>query len=401
MTLNPTSLRFPFNISGLVHPQVENALRWAFNGLDVHEQAFREMQSNIDTLTAASNSSTSSSSSSSTSGVTTSQATTIANTQASTVIAQTFGTVNPQTGTAYTAQTGDYAGLITFNNAAPVGFTLNSTVAPQWFTAMENLGAGTVTVTPDTGLINGVATLSIPTGAGALIYRNPDGTNWSAILIPAPSAGGVTSLDGITGAITLIGGAGITITDNTPAAGDITIAATAVAGVTSLQTETGAITLTSSGATVVITTPTSGTINLESTGGGGGLPTNNPTFTGLLTGPAAAINHLENTGTSPTVTLLGPAGSGATVSNAGNDTSGLINLTAGSGASAGNIATVTLSTGFPTTIFALVTGFNSSTFVAQSFVGFPSGGGGAWELGAGFAMVSGQNYTIQYIVFGN
>lgn len=203
-------------------------LRQLYQTAGDHDQAIVQVNSKIGTST--STSSTSTNTSSSTSTVTSAQATSIASTQAASVIAQTFGVVNPQSGTAYTAQSGDYAGLITFNNAAPVAAALNSLVLPQWFTAMENLGAGTVTVTPDVGLINGLASIPLVTGAGALIYRNPDGTNWSALTIPAPSGG---------------------------------------SGVASLQGETGAVTLTSSGATVVITTPTSSTINLESTGGGG------------------------------------------------------------------------------------------------------------------------------------
>lgn len=243
-------------------------LRQLYQTAGDHDQAIVQVNSKIGTST--STSSTSTNTSSSTSAVTSAQATSIANTQAASVIAQTFGVVNPQSGTAYTAQSGDYAGLITFNNAAPVAAVLNSLVSPQWFTAMENLGAGTVTVTPDVGLINGLVSIPLVTGAGALIYRNPDGTNWSALTIPASGGGsGVSSLDGITGPVTLVAGSGVTITDNSPSPGDITIAATGTSGVASLQGETGAVTLTSSGATVVITTPTSSTINLESTGGGG------------------------------------------------------------------------------------------------------------------------------------
>lgn len=43
---------------------------------------------------------------------------------------------------------------------------------------------------------------------------------------PPNGAGGVTSIDGLTGAVLLVAGPGITITDNSPIAGDITIAAT-------------------------------------------------------------------------------------------------------------------------------------------------------------------------------
>lgn len=47
-------------------------------------------------------------------------------------------------------------------------------------------------------------------------------------------------------------------------------------GVISLNGETGALTLTSTGATINITTPTSNTINLEAVGGGGGTPGGSP-----------------------------------------------------------------------------------------------------------------------------
>lgn len=401
-----------------VDPKVTVHLQRVYPALNDHDKAITNLKAQLNSLadqqgfTIAGSSVTktpsASSSSSTTTGVTAAQAQSIASnqvvTQVPTIIQNTLGNVNAQTATAYTIQSNDYGGVVSFNNAAATTATLNPNLNARFFTAFENLGAGTVTLQPGTGVggtgtINGLANLPLATGEGALVYY--DGTNWTALPIGASGGGGgVISLDGITGAITLIGGAGITITDNTPAAGDITIAATAVAGVTSLQTETGAITLTSSGATVVITTPTSSTINLESTGGGGGLPTNNPTFTGLLSGPAAAINHLENTGTSPTVALHGAAGSGASSTIGGNDTFGQIQITAGSGASAGFIATITLSSAFTSSTFPMVVGFNNATSVIESFAAFPSGSGGSWQLNAGFAMTSGQIYNIQYVVFG-
>lgn len=53
-----------------------------------------------------------------------------------------------------------------------------------------------------------------------------NGTHW----LPAALAAGVASLDAITGAITLVAGSGITIADNTPGAGQITISSSAVSG---------------------------------------------------------------------------------------------------------------------------------------------------------------------------
>jgi len=400
MSTNPVNMRLPLAIHGKAEPEVVQAVQYHDDAITDLQQAIPLLKAQIDAkANAASTSTTNTSSTAST--VTTAQATTIANTQAQTVVAQTFGVVNPQTGTAYTAQTGDYGGLISFNSAAPVAATLNSTVASQWFTAMENLGAGTVTVTPDSGLINGLASIPLVTGAGALIYRNPDGVNWNALTVPAPSvASGVTSLDGITGAVALVAGTGITITDNSPSAGDITIAASA-AGVSSLQGETGALTLTSSGATVVITTPTSSTINLESTGGGG-LPTNNPTFTGVLTGPKASINHFLSTGTPPSVTLHGAAGSGATVNAVvGNDSIGVISITTGTGTSTGNIFDITFGTLFTSYSASIIQSVDVPAGTIANVVGVDFGGAAQKVFSQAAALTSSHNYEFRYFIFGD
>jgi hypothetical protein len=61
-------------------------------------------------------------------------------------------------------------------------------------------------------------------GAGQVLAWN--GAAW----VPTTLAANVSSLDGISGAVLLHAGSGITITDNSPVAGDITIAASAVSG---------------------------------------------------------------------------------------------------------------------------------------------------------------------------
>jgi hypothetical protein len=88
----------------------------------------------------------------------------------------------------------------------------------------------------------------------------------------------------------------------------------------------GGVTQIIAGANITIT-PVGGTGAVTiNAGAGSGLPVNNPTFTGTLTGP-----HYEGDGTSPTVTPGSGAGVGATASIAGNDTTGEVTLTTGTG----------------------------------------------------------------------
>lgn len=69
-------------------------------------------------------------------------------------------------------------------------------------------------------------------------------------------------------------------------------------GVSSLQGETGAVTLTSSGGTVTITTPTANTVNLESAAGGGTVTTTGSPASGNLTkfSGATSITNADLTG---------------------------------------------------------------------------------------------------------
>jgi hypothetical protein len=69
--------------------------------------------------------------------------------------------------------------------------------------------------------LNDVA-LTSPANGDVLTYDSGSSTWKNA----APSGGGVSSLDSITGAITLVAGTGIAINDNTPSSGDIEIVAT-------------------------------------------------------------------------------------------------------------------------------------------------------------------------------
>ena len=92
---------------------------------------------------------------------------------------------NPQTGTTYTIAAGDMGSLTTFNNASSIAVTLpqaqNATptsgyatsgvasFSNGWWAIYENLGAGTVTITPTTSTINGAATYVLRTGQSILL----------------------------------------------------------------------------------------------------------------------------------------------------------------------------------------------------------------------------------------
>jgi len=95
--------------------------------------------------------------------------------------------VNSQTGTTYTVVLSDCSKQITFNNAAAVAVTLpgaNGSFAGCQ-TDFTNLGAGTATITPVSGTINGATSLGI--AQNRQCTANSDGTNWQVI--------GCTALD--------------------------------------------------------------------------------------------------------------------------------------------------------------------------------------------------------------
>lgn len=336
-------------------------LRMLYEAANNHDQAITTLNAKVP----AASSSTTSTTTSSTSTVTAAQAQTIAKAaiaaQFPAQLQLNLGKVNNQTGTAYTVQQSDYGGIVTLNNAGAVAVTLNNglstTVSPFWWAALENLGVGTATLTPVSGTINVAANITLATNQGAIVYF--DGTNWWAL----------TSTTG------------------------------AGAGVTSLNALTGALSLTSTGATVTITASGS-TINLE-VAGAGGLPVNDPTFTGVLTGPECAIDNMMTHGTTPTLAFSGPGGgAGATASIGGSNTFGQIALTAGTGSAAGLIMRVTLSASFGTHLRVVVWGFDGAAGLApMTLAGFEFSAS-VFDIDTGVALTAGHNYTINYLVFG-
>lgn len=88
--------------------------------------------------------------------------------------------INAQTGTSYTILDGDRANLVTHSNASAIAVTLpqatSSTFEAGWYYETFVTGAGTVTITPATSTINGLATLTLPANSGCKIVS--DGTNY-------------------------------------------------------------------------------------------------------------------------------------------------------------------------------------------------------------------------------
>lgn len=92
--------------------------------------------------------------------------------------------VNAQTGASYTVSDTDRGKLVTFSNTGAVAVTLpqaatSSKFASGWFADFENLNTGTVTITPTTSTINGVATYVLTKGQGVRIIS--DGTNYQVV----------------------------------------------------------------------------------------------------------------------------------------------------------------------------------------------------------------------------
>ncbi len=134
--------------------------------------------------------------------------------------------------------------------------------------------------------------------------------------IPSSGGAGVTSIDGIAGSVTLVAGTGITISDNTPSAGDITITSTAVGGVSSVSNSDGTLTVSPTTGAVVASialghantwsgqqtfvapalgTPASGVLtNCTGTASGltAGTVTTNANLTGPITSTGNAVSSL-------------------------------------------------------------------------------------------------------------
>lgn len=92
--------------------------------------------------------------------------------------------VSAQTGTTYVSTVADRGNLVTFNNSSPVavvlpqGGTLSGQADELWNVRYQNIGTGTVTITPGTspagGTIDGQSSITLVAGRGVQIFS--DGT---------------------------------------------------------------------------------------------------------------------------------------------------------------------------------------------------------------------------------
>ena len=167
MSSNPLkpSFRYPSALpAGVAHDSVVKAIQNNTNGLVDVNQAIVAIQSKIDSLNTVTNTVTTSSGG------------------RAVPVPSPFpfpglGADNNQTGnTAYTVVSTDNGILLILNDASPVAVTLDSTLVRPYLLFITNFGAGAVTLTPSSGLVNGAASLVMKQHETLMAVF--DGTNW-------------------------------------------------------------------------------------------------------------------------------------------------------------------------------------------------------------------------------
>lgn len=136
--------------------------------LNNHESAILALNTKVEALKTAS---------------TTSTTNTVTTVTSATTTFPGLGTVNNQTGAvSYTTQTQDNGTMLIVDDASSIAVTLNSLVATPYLFFITNLGAGTATLTPTSGLIDGGASFTLLQNYTSMVVF--DGTNWWASFLP-------------------------------------------------------------------------------------------------------------------------------------------------------------------------------------------------------------------------
>jgi hypothetical protein len=90
-----------------------------------------------------------------------------------------IGGIDARTTTSETIALASQGKLVTLSNASAIAVALtSSSVAAGYFAFVYVIGAGTATLTPSTGTINGGSNLPLVSGQSCMLWFN--GTNWTA-----------------------------------------------------------------------------------------------------------------------------------------------------------------------------------------------------------------------------
>lgn len=228
--------------------------------------------------------------------------------------------INAQTTTSYTIQTTDACKLVSSNNASAVAWTLPGAGTAGFGVGfsfdVQNLGVGTLTITPAAGTINGAASLALTTNQGCTLVS--DGTNYQVSACTAVGGGGGSSGFPITIGSTSIASssttttiAGLTLTSptltapalGTPASGVMTNltgtpSAIGLANGTGLPVSTGISGL-GTGVATLLATPSSANLAAALT---------DETGTGVAVFSTSPVLTTPNLGTPSAATLTNATG---------------------------------------------------------------------------------------------
>jgi hypothetical protein len=370
--------------------EVSLNLRRVFNTLNDHDQAINTLYANTSSSTNTTISTTT------TSGVSSFNAQT-----GDVTFFQYLGAINNQTGsTSYTTLLSDDGALILLNNASSITISLGTSITTPWYTTLLNLGAGTATLIPASGTINNLASVDLYGGCYAIVAY--DGAKfWAAMLpIATTSQFGLVKPDGTTveissGVISVPTATTLSLGIVKPDNSTIFISS----GILSLATP---VTVTNGGTGTSSPSLVAGS-GISISGSWPGqtiavingtyLPINNPTFTGVLTGP-----HYKSNGLAPGIVAGAAAGTGPTVSIGGTDTAGILEVIVGTSPTTGVLCTLTFAVAFSGNyaIFLNPASTQAATIFANTLANPVSTT--EWQINVNIAPTAGSTLSFYYYV---